>query len=145
MGHVFVYQKGRSSMAIDDYHNLSPQERLERIARLINKGIYLYYHKTNGKIEEPSQEKEIVSVSKIQHKESMNVERKDYHDEKILTVNEAIEFLKISRTTLWRLKRQREISYCIVSRRLIRFKLSEILNYLERKTKRFTVRQKDVK
>ena len=72
-----MYQKGGSSMAIDDYRNLLPQERLERIARLINKAVYLYYQKTNGKIEESSQEKEIVSVSKIQHKESMKVERRD--------------------------------------------------------------------
>lgn len=75
--------------------------------------------------------------------ETINRESKSYNGEKILTTNETIEFLKISRTTLWRLKKQGEMPYCIVSRRLIHFKLSEILNYVE--TKKVTVKQKDVK
>lgn len=116
-------------MAVD---NLLPQERLNKIAQIINKGIYLYYQKTNGGREEPSQEKEVAFTSKIKRKENVNAGDKIYLAEKIFTTKETMEFLKISRTTLWRLRKRREIPYCVISnRRLIRFKLSEILNYLE--------------
>lgn len=114
--------------------NLLPQERLNKIAQIINKGIYLCYQKTNGKIEEPSQEKETVFISKIKQKEHPNGEHKIYVDEKILTVVETMEFLKVSRTTLWRLRKCTELPYCrIGNRKLIRFRLSEILNYVETK------------
>lgn len=117
-------------MAVD---NLLPQERLNKIAQIINKGIYLYYQKTNGRMEEPSQEKEVAFTSKIKRKENVNAENKIYLDEKVFTIKETIEFLKISRTTLWRLRRRGETPYYIISNRGIRFKLSEILNYVETK------------
>lgn len=111
--------------------NLTPQERLSKIAQVVNKGIYLYYEKTNGKIQEPSQEKEATSILKIKHKESTNVEDKIYFNDKIFTIKETTEFLKISRTTLWRLRKHKKMPFCLIGqRRLIRFKLSEILIYL---------------
>ena len=119
-------------MAIDYYQNLTPQERLDKIAQLINKGIYLYYQRNNGEIEKPSPEKVVVSIPKTKRRENTNLESRINLNEKILTTRETMDFLKISRTTLWRLRKRREIPYCVISnRRLIRFKLSEILNYLE--------------
>lgn len=119
-------------MAKDHYQNLAPQERLDKVAEIINKGIYLYHQKSNSKIEESPQEKEAAIISKTKRSEKINAEQKLYLNEKILSIKETVEFLKISRTTLWRLRKRREIPYCVISnRRLIRFKLSEILNYLE--------------
>jgi excisionase family DNA binding protein len=121
-------------MAVDNYRNLPPQERLSKITQVINKGIYLYYEKTNGKMEESSQEKGTASILKIKHKESVNVEDKICLNDKILTIKETTEFLKISRTTLWRLRKHKKMPFCLIGqRRLIRFKLSEILIYLNSK------------
>jgi len=121
-------------MAVDNYCNLTPLERLSKIAQLVNKGICLYYEKTNGKMEEPPQEKKTASILKIKRKESANVEDKIYLNDKILTIKETTGFLKISRTTLWRLRKHKNMPFCqIGQRRLIRFKLSEILIYLNSK------------
>ncbi len=121
-------------MAVDNYRNLTPQERLSKIAQVINKGIYLYYEKTNGKMEESSQEKGTASILKIKHKGSVNVEDKICLNDKILTIKETTEFLKISRTTLWRLRKHKKMPFCLIGqRRPIRFKLSEILIYLNSK------------
>ena len=65
-------------MTVDNYRNLTPQERLSKIAQIINKGTNLYYEKTNGKMEDLSQEKETASILKIKLKESVNVEEKIY-------------------------------------------------------------------
>jgi len=118
-------------MAVDNYCNLTPQKRLSKIAQFINKGICLYYEKTNGKMEEPAQEKETTSILKTKHRESVNVEEKIYLNDKIFTIKETTEFLKISRTTLWRLRKHKKMPFSLIGQgRLIRFKLSEILIYL---------------
>jgi predicted DNA-binding transcriptional regulator AlpA len=85
-------------------------------------------------MEESSQEKGTASILKIKHKESVNVEDKICLNDKILTIKETTEFLKISRTTLWRLRKHKKTPFCLIGqRRLIRFKLSEILIYLNSK------------
>ncbi|TRZ95268.1 DNA-binding protein [bacterium] len=121
-------------MAKDYYQNLAPQERLDKVAEIINKGIYPYHQKSNSKIEESPQEKEAAIISKTKCSEKINAEQKLYLNEKILGIKETVEFLKISRTTLWRLRKHGELPYCMIGNgRLIRFKLSEILNSVETK------------
>lgn len=117
-------------MAVNDY--LTPQERLNRIAQVVNKGIYLYYQKNNGKMEETSPKTELI---KRKVKERTHERNEIGLDEKILTIEETAEFLSISRTTLWRLRKSKRIPFCIIgNRRLIRFKLSEVLTFLGAKS-----------
>lgn len=120
-------------MAKDYYQNLAPQERLDKVAEIINKGIYLYHQKSNSKIKESPQEKEAAIISKTKRREDINLALAINLDERIFTIKDTIEFLRISRTTLWRLRRQRKIPYCRISNKLIRFKQSEILNCIATK------------
>lgn len=115
-------------MAMGFYCDLTPEERLRKISRLVNKGIHLYYQKTNGKMEE--QEKEVVKNQRKEQRIEINMEHKEYFHDEILTIKEAMSFLKISRTTFWRLRKQIGVPCVLVGKRLIRFKLSDILKYL---------------
>ena len=118
-------------MAIDYYKNLTTEERLDKVGEIIAKGVYLYHQKNNDEIKKASEEKETVSIPKIKQKGDVNLVPSINLDEKILTIKEAIDFLRISRTTFWRLRKQSKLPYCALSNKLIRFKLSEILKYLE--------------
>lgn len=119
-------------MAIGYYKNFAPEQRLDKIGELLAKGVYLYHQKNADETKNSSEEKEALPILKTKCRENVNLAPAIYLAEKIFTTKETMEFLKISRTTLWRLRKRREIPYCVISnRRLIRFKLSEILNYLE--------------
>lgn len=116
-------------MAVGFYCDLTSEERLRRISRLVNKGLHLYYQKTNGKMEEPEQTKKVIQNHKVESKHEIELEEhKEILDDKIITVNEIINILKISRTTFWRIRKQNQIPYTFIGKRLIRFKLSNILN-----------------
>ncbi|MFH1678623.1 MAG: hypothetical protein ABH914_03285 [Candidatus Omnitrophota bacterium] len=80
-------------MAID-YQNLGPQERLNRITQIINKGIYLYHQKADSKIEGQLQEqkKNEVSALRIKPRENENNKCDDCLDGRVLTTKETMEF-----------------------------------------------------
>ncbi len=119
-------------MAIDYYQNLTPQGRLDKIAQLINKGIYLYYQKNNDEIKKSSEEKQ-VPIPKAERREGVNLVPTINLNERILTIKDAIEFLKISRTTFWRLRKRGKLPYHVFSNKLIRFKVSGILDFVNSK------------
>ena len=119
-------------MARDYYKNLTPEERLDKVGELLIKDIYLYCQKNNDEIKKSSEEKQ-VPIPKAERREGVNLVPTINLNERILTIKETIEFLRISRTTLWRLRKQGKLPYCALSNKLIRFKLSEILRYLETK------------
>lgn len=120
-------------MAIDYYQNLTHEEQLDRIGDLLAQGIYLYSQKKNDEPQEFLDEKKEAPLPKSEHRRSVNLASTINPDEKILTIKETTEFLKISRTTLWRLRKHGELPYYMIGNgRLIRFKLSEILNYAEK-------------
>ena len=119
-------------MAIDYYNNLTPEERLDKVGELLIKDIYLYCQKNNDEIKKSSEEKQ-VPIPKAERREGVNLVPAINLNERILTIKETIEFLRISRTTLWRLRRQRKIPYCRISNKLVRFKQSEILNCIATK------------
>lgn len=119
-------------MAID-YQSLTPQERLNRIAQIINRGVYLYHQKADSKIEGQLQEqkKDEVSVVRIKCKENEKNKCNKCINDRILTTKEAMEFLKVSRTTLWRIRKQKEINFYLIGKTAIRYALSNIMEYLE--------------
>lgn len=117
-------------MAIDYYKNLTPEQRVDKIGELLARGVYLCHQKNADETKNSSEEKELVPILKTKCRENVNLAPAINLDEKIFTTKEAIEFLRISRTTLWRLRKQSKLSYCALGNKLVRFKLSEILNYL---------------
>ena len=119
-------------MARDYYKNLTPEERLDKVGELLIKDIYLYCQKNNDEIKKSSEGKQ-VPIPKAERREAVNLVPTINLNERILTIKETIEFLRISRTTLWRLRRQRKIPYCRISNKLVRFKQSEILNCIATK------------
>ncbi len=121
-------------MAIDYYQNLTHEEQLDRIGDLLAQGIYLYSQKKNDEPQEFLDKKKEAPLTKSEHRRNVNLASTINPDEKILTIKETTEFLKISRTTLWRLRKHEELPYCIISnRKLIRFKLSQILSCIATK------------
>ena len=52
------------------------------------------------------------------------------NEDRLLTIDEAAEYLRVSRSTLWRL--MKEIPYIKLGRRVL-FKMSDIDKYLESK------------
>ena len=121
-------------MAIGDYNNLTPEARLDKVGELLVKGICFYHRNKNDEIERLPNEKETALTSKTKRREDIDLVPTINPDEKIFTIKETTEFLKISRTTLWRLNKRKELPcYMIGNRSLLRFKLSEILSYLETK------------
>ncbi len=118
---------------MEDYHNITPQERVEKIARIITKGIYVIALKEGcfNDVIKPIVRNEI-QIKKEKSKERLKIEHKKNIGDRILTANEAMELLKISRTTFWRIRKQCEIPYSMIGKRLIRFRLSDILDHLEK-------------
>jgi len=53
-------------------------------------------------------------------------------NDELLTVEEAAEWLTISKPTLWRLIRSGEIPVVKIARRTIRLKLTDLENYIEK-------------
>lgn len=53
-------------------------------------------------------------------------------NDELLTVEEAAEWLTISKPTLWRLIRSGEIPVVKMARRTIRLKLTDLENYIEK-------------
>jgi len=51
--------------------------------------------------------------------------------DELLTVDEAAEWLTISKPTLWRIIRRGEIPIVKIAQRTIRIKLTDIENYIE--------------
>lgn len=56
--------------------------------------------------------------------------------EELLTVEEAADWLTISKPTLWRMIRGGEIPVVKIARRTIRIKLSDVENYIEKHYRR---------
>ena len=52
--------------------------------------------------------------------------------EELLTVEEAADWLAISKPTLWRMIRRGEIPVVKIARRTIRIKLTDVENYIEK-------------
>ena len=52
--------------------------------------------------------------------------------EELLTVEEAAEWLTISKPTLWRMLRRGEIPVVKIAKRTVRIKLSDIEGYIEK-------------
>ena len=52
--------------------------------------------------------------------------------EELMTVEEAADWLVISKPTLWRMIRRGEIPVVKIAQRTIRIKLSDIENYIEK-------------
>jgi len=116
-------------MAIDYYDNLTAEERLDKVGEFLVKGIYLYYQKNSDEIKKSSEEEQ-VPMPKAERREGVNLVPAINLNERILTIKDAIEFLKISRTTFWRLRKQAKLPQCALSNKLIRFKLSEMLSFI---------------
>lgn len=56
----------------------------------------------------------------------------------LLTVEEAADWLVISKPTLWRMIRRGEIPVVKISQRTIRIKLTDIEDYIEKNYRRMT-------
>ena len=121
-------------MAIDYYKNLTHEERLDRIGRLLAKGVYLYSQKKKYEPQEPSDEKKEPHLIKSKYRRSVNLTSAINLEEKVLTIEEAVDFLRISRTTLWRIRKRGGLPCCNLSNRLIRFKLSEMISFINSKS-----------
>lgn len=52
--------------------------------------------------------------------------------DELLTVQEAADWLTISRPTLWRMIRRGEIPVVRIARRTTRLRLTDLVNYIER-------------
>lgn len=121
-------------MAIGYYNHLTPEERLDKIGELLAKGVYFYYQNNTDEIKKSSEIKGKVSTPKTKSRKDINLVPKIDLNEKILTIKEAIVFLRISRTTLWRIRKRIKLPCYNLSDRLIRFKLSEILSFINSKS-----------
>ena len=58
--------------------------------------------------------------------------------EELLTIEEAAEWLAISKPTLWRMVRRGEIPVVRIAQRTIRIKLTDLDDYIERNYGRIT-------
>lgn len=63
---------------------------------------------------------------------STNDIKEDMKKDELLTVEEAADWLTISKPTIWRMIRRGEIPVVRIARRTIRLKLTDLENYIER-------------
>lgn len=63
---------------------------------------------------------------------SINDTERNMKTGELLTVEEAADWLAISKPTMWRMIRRGEIPVVRIARRTIRLKLTDLENYIER-------------
>ena len=90
-----------------DEELLTPEERMERIADILAQGMLrLIDDEKNGVVQKQKQiESEIVKGKPA------ITRKKKQATEEFINTNDVVRIFKISRTTLWRLRKQKEI-YC---------------------------------
>ena len=107
---------------MDEYGDefITPEERLEKVTDILAKGALRLVDDGENKmaLEEKPCEAEVVRNRKV----TVNVKKKELGE--FFGTKDIIRMLKISRTTLWRLRRQNKL-FCHIIGNSIRYRLSD--------------------
>ncbi len=116
--------------------DLTPDERLDEITNLFSKAILMRIKRNNDKLDfkNSADRKQGRVIGPLNRKATKFTKRK-IHKEELMTIKEVIKFLKISRTTFWRLRKDGTLPcYVVNNSSLSRYKFSDVIRYV-RKTK----------
>lgn len=134
-------------MPVENRYNLMNKEEFMKLTRLIKASPRKLEISMDLDIPDPPRKKRTTAASEMKYKTTTSIPRIKYNtdkiivpkrtykanldlEERIFTIDETIKFLKISRTSLWRLRKCGKMPYYQIGSGTIRFKLSEILNFL---------------
>ena len=109
---------------------LTPNQRLNRVCQLLLKGIYLYTEKYRDEIHGTEKSTAgLVSGENDNLREMTQAAKSTDNIEKYLKTQDIMRIFRISRTTLWRLRKKNELPfYLFGNNSIIRYRVSDIID-----------------
>jgi predicted DNA-binding transcriptional regulator AlpA len=114
------------------YADLTPDERMKIIVTLLSKAVLL---RIQSNKDELNCKCTVNSRQKVMrpHQNNMNSKENMNYGEQFMVVKEVVKFLKISRTTFWRVRKMTRLPYYVIGNTSIRrYKLSDVTQYVNR-------------